>query len=158
EKFAGALASYSIELLLPDGKAIQGPDFHNDGQNFAKAFNISFLNKKEEKEFVFQNTFAITTRVIGVMIGAHGDNRGLVLPPKVARIQVVIIPIYNNDNRKLVLKEANKIAKRLDKKFRVFLDDSDAYSPGWKFNNWEMKGVPVRVELGERDIKANKVT
>lgn len=157
EKFAGAEASYSIEHLVPDGWAIQGPDFHSDGQNFSKAFGIEFINRNGKKEHAYQNTFALTTRQLGIMIAIHGDDKGLVLPPRVARIQVVIVPIYSNENKTAVLKAAGSIATRLKKVARTYLDDSDAYSPGWKFNNWELKGVPLRIEIGERDIKADKV-
>lgn len=157
EKFAGAEASYSIEHLVPDGWAIQGPDFHSDGQNFSKAFGIEFINKEGKKEYAYQNTFAITTRQLGIMIAIHGDDKGLVLPPRVARIQAVIIPIYTNENKTTVLKAAGALAERLGRAVRVYLDDSEAYSPGWKFHNWELKGVPLRIEIGERDLKAEKV-
>lgn len=157
EKFAGAVASYSIEHMLPDGRAIQGPDFHSDGQNFAKAFNISFIDKDGKQEFAYQNTFAITTRELGVMVATHSDDRGLIIPPKLARIQVVIVPIYTDKNKESVLKEASKLHSEIKGKVRTYLDDRDIYSPGWKFNEWELKGVPVRLELGERDISAGKV-
>jgi prolyl-tRNA synthetase len=157
EKFAGAEASYSIEHILPDGAAIQGPIFHLDGQNFSKSFGIKFLNKEGKTEYVYQNTFAISTRELGVMLSVHGDNKGLVIPPKLARIQVIIIPIYNNDAKELVIKSANDLSKKLSAKARVFVDDNDSYSPGWKFHEWELRGVPIRIEIGERDIKADKV-
>ena len=157
EKFAGAVASYSIEHLLPDGKAIQGPDFHNDGQNFAKAFEITFIDKEEKKAYAHQNTFAISTRELGAMVMMHSDDKGLVIPPNVSRIQVVIVPIYKEQNRKEVLEYAKRISQKLKGKFRTFVDDSDAYSPGWKFNNWELKGVPVRIEIGGKEVAANKV-
>lgn len=157
EKFAGAVASYSIEHMLPDGRAIQGPDFHSDGQNFSKAFNICFINKEGKQECAYQNTFAITTRELGVLVAVHSDDRGLVMPPKLARIQVVIVPIYNDNNKDRVLKEAEKLSMTLKEKFRVYLDNRDVYSPGWKFNEWELKGIPIRLELGERDITSNKV-
>ncbi len=157
EKFAGADASYSIEHILPSGKTVQGPDFHSDGQRFAKAFGITFLDKEGKKDFVYQNTFAISTRELGVMVALHGDDKGLVIPPMVARIQVVIVPIYKEDTMKEVMAATKEIQKRLSKKFRVHVDDRDAYSPGWKFNEWEMRGVPVRIELGAREIKEKKV-
>ncbi len=157
EKFAGAEASYSIEHLVPDGWTMQGPDFHSDGQRFSKAFGIEFINKEGKKEFAYQNTFAFSTRELGAMIAMHGDDKGLILPPHVARIQVVIVPIYSNENKESVLKEAKALRDRVSKSARVYLDDSDAYSPGWKFNDWELKGVPLRIEIGERDIKAGKV-
>ena len=157
EKFAGAEASYSIEHLLPDGAAIQGPDFHNDGQRFATAFDIKFLDKDGKQKHAFQNTFAISTREIGVMLAVHGDDKGLVVPPMLARTQVVIVPIYRNENAAAVLKEAGEVHKRLKDRFRVYFDDRDAYSPGWKFNEWELKGVPLRIEIGEREIKGRSV-
>ncbi len=157
EKFAGAVASYSLEHLMPDGKAIQGPAFHYDGENFAKAFNITFIDKDEKKAYVHQNTFAISTRELGALIMMHSDDKGLVIPPNVARIQVVIVPIYKDQNRKEVLEYANRISHKLKGKFRTFVDDSDAYSPGWKFNNWELKGVPIRIEVGGKEVAANKV-
>ncbi len=157
EKFAGAEASYSIEHLLPDGLVVQGPAFHFDGQRFAKAFDITFIDKDEERKYVYQNTFAISTRNLGVMIATHGDDKGLVIPPRIARIQIVIIPIYNNENRNSVMAEAEKIRAKLNSKFRVFLDDNDAYSPGWKFNEWELKGVPLRIEIGEKELKSGEV-
>ncbi len=157
EKFAGAEASYSIEHLVPDGWAIQGPDFHSDGQKFSKAFGIEFINKKGEKEFAYQNTFAFSTRELGTMIMIHSDDKGLVLPPPVARVQVVVVPIFTDANKEQVMKSARELAKRLGKTVRAYLDDSEAYSPGWKFHNWELLGVPLRIEIGERDIKAGKV-
>ena len=157
EKFAGAVASYSIEHILPDGRAIQGPDFHSDGQNFSKAFNICFINKEGKQEYAYQNTFAISTRELGVMVATHSDDHGLVMPPKLARIQVVIVPIYNDSSKEHVLKEAGKLYAALKDKFRVYLDDRDVYSPGWKFNEWELRGVPIRLEFGEREISSNKV-
>jgi prolyl-tRNA synthetase len=154
EKFAGAEYTVSMEFLMPNGKGIQGPDFHHDGQNFAKAFDISFVNDKEKKDYVWQNTWAISTRMLGVMISVHSDNKGLVLPPKVAPLQVVIVPILFDKTKKEVLKEAKKIKNSLEKKnIRVHLDDRDNYSPGWKFNEWELKGVPIRIELGPKDLE-----
>ncbi len=157
EKFAGALASYSIEHLLPDGLVIQGPDFHSDGQNFAKAFEITFIDKNEEKKYVFQNTWAISTRELGVMIAVHGDDKGLVIPPRLARIQIVIVPIYNNESKNSILMQAESLAMKIQSKFRVHVDDRDIYSPGWKYNEWEMKGIPIRIELGAREISEMKL-
>ena len=155
EKFAGAEYTLSIELFLPNGKAIQGPDAHHDGQNFAKAFDIKFLDKNEKEQFAWQNTWAITTRMIGVMIMIHGDDHGLVLPPKLAQIQIVIVPIFFKEKDK-VLKKAKDIEKKL-RNYSVKLDESDEYTPGWKFNQWEMKGVPLRIEIGPKDIEKDQV-
>ncbi|HME18537.1 MAG TPA: proline--tRNA ligase [Nitrososphaerales archaeon] len=156
EKFAGAEATYSIEHLLPDGKAIQGPDFHSDGQKFSKAFEIVFVDQNEEKQFAWQNTFAITTREIGVMLAAHSDDKGAVVPPRLAAVQIVVVPIVNEENKKEVLAEAAKVHGRLSVAFRARLDARDHLTPGRKFNEWELKGVPLRVELGPRDLKAGQ--
>ncbi len=152
EKFAGAVASYSIEFLLPNGKAAQGPDAHFDGQNFAKAFEITFLDKNGKKDYVWQNTWALTTRMIGILAMAHGDDRGLVLPPRIAPVQAVVVPIMFDESKEKVVEEAFKVQKQL-KGLSVVVDDRDEYTPGWKFNEWEMKGVPVRIEIGPRDLK-----
>ncbi|MDE1851398.1 MAG: proline--tRNA ligase [Candidatus Micrarchaeota archaeon] len=152
EKFAGALESHSIEHIMPDGWAIQGPDWHFDGQNFAKAFDIKFLDKEGKTQYAWQNTFAISTRELGVMVSVHGDDKGLVLPPRVAYIQVVIVPIYKKDNQGKVNEYAESVFKRIRKEFRARMDHRDGYSPGFKFNEWEMKGVPIRIEIGERDM------
>jgi prolyl-tRNA synthetase len=158
EKFAGAEASYSIEHIMPDGWMIQGPDFHIDGQKFSKAFGITFLDKDGNSKFAYQNTFAISTRELGVLIAVHGDDRGMILPPKIARIQAVIIPIYNSGNKAVVLEKANEVYASIRNKVRAYIDDNDAYSPGWKFNEWELKGVPIRIELGEKETKSGKVS
>jgi prolyl-tRNA synthetase len=157
EKFAGALASFSIEHLMPDGKAIQGPDFHSDGQNFARAFDLWFIDQKGEKQLVWQNTFAITTREIGVMVATHSDDKGLVLPPKVAPLQVVIVPIFNDETKPMVLEEARKVSASLSASFSAKLDERDFLTPGRKFNEWEIRGIPLRVEIGPRDIKQGQL-
>ncbi len=156
EKFAGAIASYSIEHLMPDGWAIQGPDFHFDGQNFSKAFEIEFLDKDGKKKFAWQNTFAISTRELGVMVAVHGDNKGLVLPPMVASTQVVIIPIFSSENMDEILGFANKVAGHLHG-IRVKIDSREGYTPGYKFNEWELKGVPIRIEVGKKEMAGNYV-
>lgn len=151
EKFAGAVHSNSLEHVMPDGKAIQGPDFHHDGQNFAKMFGIEFLDKDGKKQYAWQNTWAITTRELGVLVATHGDDKGLILPPKVAPIQAIIVPIYTDDTQKKVILEANRLKNSL-KTISVELDDREGYSPGWKFNDWELKGVPLRIEIGPKDV------
>jgi len=153
ETFAGAQATYSIEHLLPDGKAIQGPDWHSDGQNFSKAFDIVFIDKDGDKQFAWQNTWAISTREIGVMLAVHSDDRGAVVPPRLAAVQVVIVPIVNEESKQAVLAEAKKLMAKLAEKFRASLDERDNLTPGRKFNEWELKGVPLRVEFGPRDMK-----
>lgn len=158
EKFVGAEKSYSIEHLMPDGFAIQGPDFHFDGQKFSKVFGIKFLDKDGKSEYAWQVTFAISTRELGVMVATHGDDKGLVMPPRLAHVQIVIVPIYRKDNTGKVNAYAKAVYDELKYGFRVRLDDREGYSPGFKFNEWEMKGVPVRIEIGERDMSANMVT
>jgi prolyl-tRNA synthetase len=152
ETFAGAEATYSIEHLLPDGKAIQGPDWHSDGQNFSKAFEIAFVDQNGDKQYAWQNTWAISTREIGVMLAVHSDDRGAVIPPKVAALQVVVVPIVNDESKEAVLAEARKLMKMLSG-VRATLDERDHLTPGRKFNEWELKGVPLRVEFGPRDMK-----
>lgn len=158
EKFAGAEYTVSLEFLMPNGKGIQGPDFHHDGQNFAKAFDISFMDKDNKKQYVWQNTWAISTRMLGVLFAVHSDDKGLVLPPKVAPIQVVIVPIIFDKTKTAVLKEAENLKDRLLKAgVSVNLDFRENYSPGWKFNEWEVKGIPIRIELGPRDLEKKQV-
>ncbi|MFA5084444.1 MAG: proline--tRNA ligase [Candidatus Paceibacterota bacterium] len=156
EKFAGAEFSKAIEFILPNGKVVQGPAFHHDGQIFAKAFDIKFLNKESKEEYAWQNTWAISTRQLGVMFAIHGDDKGLVIPPKVAPVQAVIIPILFTEVVEKVLKKAKELEKSLPD-FRVFLDDRTGCSAGHKFNEWEMKGIPVRIEIGPKDIEKNQV-
>ncbi|PIZ51861.1 proline--tRNA ligase [Candidatus Woesearchaeota archaeon CG_4_10_14_0_2_um_filter_33_13] len=159
EKFAGAEYTISMEFIMPNGKAIQGPDFHHDGQIFAKAFNISYTDQNGQQQYAWQNTFAITTRMIGVLIAMHGDDKGLVLPPKVAATQVVIVPILFDSSKNQVLKEAKEIKNKLEKKgINVNFDDRESYSPGWKFNEWEVKGIPVRIEIGPKDLEKHLAT
>lgn len=156
EKFAGAEYTVSMEYLMPNGKAIQGPDFHHDGQNFSKAYGISFLDKSGKKEFVWQNTFAITTRMLGVMFAIHSDSKGLVLPPKIAEHKIVIVPILFEDSKEKVLKASREIEKKLGK-YGVILDDREEYKPGYKFNEWELKGVPLKIEIGPKDVAKKEV-
>lgn len=156
EQFAGAEATYTVETLMHDGRALQGGTSHYFGQNFTKAFDVKFQNKDGEQEYAYQTSWGISTRLIGAVIMAHGDNRGLKLPPKVAPIQVVIVPIAQQKEN--VLEENKKLNEKLSKKFRTKLDDRDNYSVGYKFNAWEMRGVPVRLEMGPRDIENEQVT
>jgi len=142
---------FAVETLMYDGKALQTGTSHYFGQNFSKPFNVLFQNKEGKQEYAYQTSFGFSTRSIGAIIMAHGDNRGLKLPPKVAPIQIVIVPIQQN--KEGVLEKVNEIAGELKKEFRVKVDDRDQYSPGYKFNYWEMKGVPLRIEIGPRDIK-----
>ncbi|MEK6830492.1 MAG: proline--tRNA ligase [Nanoarchaeota archaeon] len=151
EKFAGAEYTISMEFYMPNGKAIQGPDFHYDGQNFAKAYDITFLDKTGEKQYVYQNTFAITTRMLGVMFAVHSDKKGLILPPKIAPNKIAIIPIFDEKNKSKVLNEAEKIRKNLEE-FNPIIDKREEYRPGYKFNEYELKGIPIRIEIGPKDI------
>jgi prolyl-tRNA synthetase len=158
ETFAGALGTFAIEHMMPEIESLQGPDFHLDGQNFSKAFNIQFIDEHGKKNYVWQNTWAITTRELGALIAIHGDDSGLVLPPNIAPIQIVIIPIYDTKSRSKVITEAKKLEKQLSTDFRTYVDDRDKYTPGWKFNEWEIKGVPLRIEIGPKDIAAKQIT
>ncbi len=153
DKFAGAVATYAIEALMHDGKALQAGTSHYFGDGFAKAFDIKFTDKNNQIAYPHQTSWGVTTRLIGAIIMTHGDNEGLVLPPAVAPIQVAIIPIAQH--KEGVLEKAAELKNALSAKFRVKLDDSDN-SAGWKFSEYEMKGVPVRLEIGPKDIEANQ--
>ena len=153
EKFAGAEATYTIEALMHDGKALQSGTSHNFGDGFAKAFEIQFTDKDNTLKHVHQTSWGMTTRLIGAIIMVHGDDSGLVLPPRIAPTQVMVIPIAQH--KPGVLDKANEVKNKLAASFRVKLDDSDK-SPGWKFSEQEMKGIPVRVEMGPKDIEANQ--
>ena len=157
EKFAGARATYSMEAMMHDGKALQAGTSHNFGDNFARAFDIQFLDKDGKQKYVEETSWGVSTRLIGAIIMVHGDDRGLVLPPRVAPIQAVVLPIAAH--KPGVAEKAQEVANALKAAgLRVFLDDRDTYSAGWKFNEWEMKGVPARVEVGPRDIENGVVT
>ena len=156
EKFAGTLYTLSVEALMKDGKALQMGTSHNLGQNFAKAFNIKFLDKKGRKNYVWQTSWGVSTRMIGGLVMAHGDDKGLVLPPKVAPYQVVIIPITFDTKTKSYIA---KIEKTLfEKSIRFYTDASEHQTPGWKFHEWELKGAPLRIEIGPKEVKENKIT
>jgi len=156
ERFAGAKETYTLEALMPDGKALQMGTSHNLGQNFAKAFGIKYLGKDEKEKIPWQNSWGFSTRLIGALVMVHSDDRGLVLPPKVAQTQIVIVPIYKSENKKTILKKANEIKSKL-KNYSVELDDREGYSPGWKFNEWELKGIPIRIEIGPKDVEKKQV-
>ena len=153
EKFAGAEATYSIEALMHDGKALQSGTSHNFGDGFARAFDIQFTDKDNTLKYVHQTSWGMTTRLIGAIIMVHGDNEGLVLPPKVAPVQVCIVPIQQK--KEGVLDKAYELKDTLSRRFRVKVDDSDK-TPGWKFAEAEMRGYPIRVEIGPKDIEAGK--
>jgi prolyl-tRNA synthetase len=158
EKFAGAEHTYSIEAMMKDKRALQSGTSHNLGQNFAKAFNVKFQNKNNQEEMVYATSWGVSTRIIGAVIMAHGDDKGLRLPPKVAPHQVVVIPIFRNaEQKKVIEKYLDPILDQLkNNSVRVNVDWRDE-SPGFKFNDWEMKGVPIRMEIGPRDIENNMV-
>lgn len=152
EKFAGAVKTYTIEALMQDKKALQAGTSHFLGQNFAKAFDVSFQNKKGDLEYVWATSWGVSTRLIGALIMSHSDDKGLVLPPKITPVEVVIVPIYKNDTKSRVMNYAEKLYTSLKNKFAVIFDNDDQNKPGWKFSEWEMQGVPVRIEIGPRDI------
>ena len=158
ERFAGAEDTYCIEALMQDGKALQAGTSHFLGQNFAKAFDVKFLNKENQQEYVWATSWGVSTRLIGALVMAHSDDDGLILPPKIAPLQVVIVPIFNKDAeaKKKIDETAGRLMRELkDIGVRVKYDDSDNSRPGWKFAEYEMKGVPVRIAIGARDIENN---
>ena len=159
ERFAGALETYTIEALMQDGKALQSGTSHFLGQNFAKAFDVTFTTKEGTLDYVWATSWGVSTRLMGALIMAHSDDNGLVLPPKLAPLQVIIIPIYkNNDELKDISVKANSIMNLLKGAgITVKFDDSDTQKPGWKFTEYELKGVPVRISIGPRDIANNTV-
>src|SRR5689334_1587222 len=158
EKFAGALRTYSIEALMGDGRALQAGTSHNLGQNFAKAFEIQFQGRDKTLQHAWTTSWGVSTRLIGGVIMTHGDDSGLILPPRVAPYQVVIVPIARGNWQETVLPRARDIQAELVRRgVRVMLDDRDAYTPGWKFAEWEMRGVPLRLEIGPKDIEKSQV-
>ncbi len=159
EKFAGAVRTYCIEGLMGDGKALQCGTSHNLGQNFAKAFDVTYQNEKGERELVWATSWGVSTRLVGAAIMAHGDDDGLVLPPKLAPIQTVIVPIYKSDEeRTATVEQSYKVAAMLKESgIRVHVDDRDNFKPGWKYSEWELKGVPLRLEIGPKDLEKDSV-
>ncbi len=159
EKFVGAVYTTTMESVMPDGKALQMGTSHFLGQNFSKPFEVKFADKDNVENFAWQTSWGVSWRLIGAMIMTHGDDKGLVLPPKVAPIQVVIIPIYYSDeDGQKVLKKANELQNNIiSKNIRVHIDDRDQLTPGYKFHDWELKGIPLRIEIGPKDIEKNKV-
>lgn len=156
EKFAGADTSYTIEAFMPDGKALQCGTSHELGQGFAKSFNIKFVDEKEKTQVPWQNSWGLSTRLIGAVVLTHSDDKGLILPPKISENKVVIIPIVKEDSKEKVLKKVKEIASEL-KSLNPILDDRLDYSPGFKYNEWELKGIPIRIEIGPRDLEKNQV-
>ena len=159
ERFAGADQTYSIEAMMGDGKALQSGTSHNLGQNFAKAFEIRYLDKNGELQHCWTTSWGLSTRFIGAIIMVHGDDQGLILPPRLAPYQAVIVPIFKSDEEKTqVMEAAQRIKAELaSSQIRVILDEREGASPGFKFNDWEMRGVPLRIEIGPKDVQKNSV-
>ncbi|MCK9595666.1 proline--tRNA ligase [Candidatus Pacearchaeota archaeon] len=157
EKFAGAIFSEKLHYIIPNGRVIEGPCFHHDGQNFAKSYNIKFLDKNGKEQYAWQNTYAISTRMLGTMFVVHSDDKGLIVPPKLAENKIVIVPILFDKTKEKILKIAEKIRKELET-LSPILDDREDSTPGRKFSEWELKGIPIRIEIGPKDLEKNSVT
>lgn len=157
ETFAGADHSYTIEAFMPDGKALQSGTSHHLGQGFMKSFNVSFRGEDEQEHTPFSSSWGISTRLIGALVMLHSDNKGLVLPPQVAQDQIVVVPIIIGDAKKNVLDFSKRIVDTINQSYRVVFDDREEHTPGFKFSEWELKGVPLRIEVGPRDVEKNQV-
>ncbi len=158
ERFAGAIETYAIEAMMQDRRALQAGTSHYLGQNFAKAFDVTFQNEKGDLELVWATSWGVSTRLIGALIMTHSDDNGLVIPPKLAPLQVVIVPIWRTDEEKsLVLEKLEKVTAGWKTQIRFKIDDRDNYRPGWKFNEWEKQGVPIRLEIGPRDLQNGEI-
>jgi len=159
DKFKGAVNTFAADALMPDGKAIQLPSTHFLGQNFSKAFNIKFMDKDKKEKYVWTTCYGPAVwRILGALIAVHGDDKGLIIPPLIAPYQVVIIPIYyEKEEKEEVFKRADEISKNLRKKIRTTIDKREEFTPGWKYNYWELKGVPIRIETGPEDVKKEQV-
>ncbi len=159
EKFAGAVATYTVETVLSNNFASQAATSHNLGQNFSKAFEIKFIDNNNQWNYVYQTSWGMSMRALGIMFLVHGDNKGLILPPRIAPIQVVAIPILNGKDDKMILKYANDVVSAIKSDgIRCELDSREGYTPGWKFNEYELKGVPIRLEIGIKEASAAKVS
>jgi prolyl-tRNA synthetase len=160
EKFAGAQTTYTVEAMMGDCRALQAATSHNLGQNFAQAFDIKYVDRNNELQHCWTTSWGLSTRMVGAIVMSHGDDQGLVLPPRLAPVQVVLIPIYRNEDQKQhvmpVIEQIQRILNDSDVRYR--LDDREEYTPGWKFNDWEMRGVPLRIEVGPRDVAQQQVT
>ena len=157
EKFAGAEKTYSVEAMMLDKKALQAGTSHELGQNFAKAFDIEFSDENNKLQNPYQTSWGVSTRLIGMIIMAHGDDKGLKLPPNLSPIQIVIVPIIPNEDKAKIVNEKVKEVHKLLENYRVEIDDRSEVSPGYKFNEWELKGVPLRIEIGPNEVNENKV-
>jgi prolyl-tRNA synthetase len=154
ERFAGALRTYAIEAMMQDGRALQAGTSHNLGQNFSKAFDITYTDQNNQLQHAWTTSWGVSTRLIGALIMAHSDDDGLVLPPRIAPTQVVIVPIFKSDAERVkVMEVVERLAAEWKGKFRLRVDDREQYSPGYKFNEWELKGIPIRVEIGPKDVE-----
>jgi len=159
EKFVGALYTTTLEAMMPDGRALQMGTSHNLGQNFSKAFEIKYLGKDEQTHYAWNASWGVSWRVIGALIMLHGDDRGLVIPPRIAPIQVVVVPIpYKNAEATMAIQAKTTTKKLQEAGISTILDDREQYTPGWKFNEWELKGVPLRIEIGPRDVSRHQAT
>lgn len=160
EKFAGALRSYTIEAMMGDQRALQAGTSHNLGQNFAKAFEIQYLDKNNQLQYCWTTSWGMSTRMIGAIIMTHGDDQGLILPPRLAPIQVIVVPIWKSGDeyeKTKVLEGVERIKRALNEKVRLEIDAREEYTPGWRFNEWELRGVPLRIEIGPKDIQKDQV-
>lgn len=158
ERFAGAKTTYTVEALMPDGKALQGATSHNLGQNFSKPFDVSFQDENGQTAYAWQTSWGLSTRVMGALFMTHGDDNGLTMPPKIAPVQVVIIPIWKSKKDKILEYSQNIANKLKDQGIRVKIDDRENQSVGRKFNEWEVKGVPLRIEIGEKELLENNLS
>jgi len=162
DKFPGAVNTYAADTMMPDGRALQLPSTHALGQNFSKVFDIKFVDKDKNDQYAWQTCFGpAVSRILAAVVSLHGDDRGLVMPPEIAPVQIIIVPIFDDSSKEKVLKEAESVKAKLEKQkqnqFRVELDARDEYTPGWKYNYWELKGVPLRVEIGPQDVEKRQV-
>ena len=157
EKFAGAVHTYSIEAMMQDGKALQAGTSHNLGQNFARAFDVKFQDRDGELKYVYATSWGVSTRLIGALIMVHGDDNGIIIPPRLASTQVVIIPIWKESNKQEVFAFTEKIYQTIRQHYSVKLDDREQYKPGYKYAEWELQGVPLRIEIGPRDVQNDQV-
>ncbi|MCS7178571.1 MAG: proline--tRNA ligase [Anaerolineae bacterium] len=158
ERFAGAVTSYTIEAMMGDRRALQAGTSHFLGQNFARAFDIKFLDPNNELQYAWTTSWGMSTRMIGAVVMVHGDDQGLILPPKLAPIQVVVVPIWRDEEQRTTVMEAvGRVKAALEPEVRLKVDDREGLSPGWKFNDWEMRGVPLRIEVGPQDVAQEQV-
>jgi prolyl-tRNA synthetase len=160
EKFAGALRTYAIEALMPDNRGLQAGTSHNLGQNFSKVFDVKFQNQKGDWDYVWQTSWGVSTRLVGALVMAHGDDNGLFLPPRLAPIQVIVIPIWKNDKERSRILEFIDTMKKIlkEKQIRIKYDTRVEVNPGWKFHEWELAGVPLRIELGPKEVQKSEVS